>query len=206
MGLRLGDLQGNTENADADLTKPIFTTDQQDILRNRFDAVEGLSGYKQNDVLLGDNRATAFPSTPDPEAEPGANLAGAENTMIKHHLSQAGIDRIAGLRELLGNLVQNTTAVGEAAREAQIAFDDGNILLGGGGSDLIEGRGGDDVIDGDAWLNVRIRINDDGIIYTADSLAGPVHLQSQLVNGEIPANTAPAFGGKALSDLLLERT
>lgn len=200
--------KGNSENADADLTKPIFTTDQQDILRNRFDAVEGLSGYKQNDVLRGDNRATAFPSTPDPEAEPGANLAGAENTMVKHHLSQAGIDRIAGLRELLGNLVQTSTTVGEAAREAEIAFDDGNILLGGGGSDLIEGRGGDDVIDGDAWLNVRIRISPtpDGPIYTADSLAGPVYLQSQLVNGEIPANTAPAFGGKALSDLLLERT
>lgn len=200
--------KGNSENADADLTKPIFTTDQQDILRNRFDAVEGLSGYKQNDVLRGDNRATAFPSTPDPEAEPGANLAGAENTMVKHHLSQAGIDRIAGLRELLGNLVQTSTTVGEAAREAEIAFDDGNILLGGGGSDLIEGRGGDDVIDGDAWLNVRIRISPtpDGPIYTADSLAGPVYLQSQLVNSEIPANTAPAFGGKALSDLLLERT
>ncbi len=199
--------KGNTENADADLTKPIFTTDQQDILRNRFDAVEGLSGYKQNDVLLGDNRATAFPTTPDPEAEPGANLAGAENTMIKHHLSQAGIDRIAGLRELLGDLVQNTATVGEAAREAQIAFDDGNILLGGGGSDLIEGRGGDDVIDGDSWLNVRIRIDaGSNLFYTADSLAGPVYLQSQLVNGEIPANTAPAFGGKALSDLLLERT
>lgn len=198
--------KGNTENADADLTKPIFTTDQQDILRNRFDAVEGLSGYKQNDVLLGDNRATAFPATPDPEAEPGGNLAGAENTMVKHHLSQAGIDRIAGLRELLGNLVQNTTTVGEAGREAEIAFDDGNILLGGGGSDLIEGRGGDDVIDGDAWLNVRIRISTPSGVYTADSLAGPVYLQSQLVKGEIPANTAPAFGGKALSDLLLERT
>ncbi|MBC2775052.1 calcium-binding protein [Rhizobium sp. AQ_MP] len=199
--------KGNTENADADLTKPIFTTDQQDILRNRFDAVEGLSGYKQNDVLRGDNRATAFATTPDPEAEPGANLAGAENTMVKHHLSQAGIDRIAGLRELLGNLVQNTTTVGEAAREAEIAFDDGNILLGGGGSDLIEGRGGDDVIDGDAWLNVRIRITTTpgGPVYTADSLAGPVYLQSQLVNGEIPADTAPAFGGMALSDLLLER-
>ncbi|MDZ7872597.1 MAG: peroxidase family protein [Rhizobium sp.] len=200
--------KGNSENADADLTKPIFTTDQQDILRNRFDAVEGLSGYKQNDVLRGDNRATAFPSTPDPEAEPGANLAGAENTMVQHHLSQAGIDRIAGLRELLGNLVQTSTTVGEAAREAEIAFDDGNILLGGGGSDLIEGRGGDDVIDGDAWLNVRISISPtpDGPIYTADSLAGPVYLQSQLVNGEIPANTAPALGGKALSDLLLART
>ncbi|MDH4415071.1 MAG: peroxidase family protein, partial [Rhizobium sp.] len=198
--------KGNTENADADLTKPIFTTDQQDILRNRFDAVEGLSGYKHNDVLLGDNRATAFPSTPDPEAEPAANLAGAENTMVKHHLSQAGIDRIAGLRELLGNLAQNTPTVGEAAREAEIAFDDGNILLGGGGSDLIEGRGGDDVINGDAWLNVRIRISTPSGVYTADSLAGPVYLQSQLVKGEIPANTAAAFSGKALSELLLERT
>src|SRR5690606_33053223 len=40
------------------------------------------------------------------------------------------------------------------------AFVGGNILLGGGGSDVIEGRGGDDVIDGDAWLNVRISIRD----------------------------------------------
>lgn len=198
--------KGSTKSADADLLRPIFTTDQQDILRNRFDAVEGLSGYRLNDVLKGDNRSTAFPAEPDPEAEPDANLAGAENTMVKHHLSQAGIDRIAGLRELLGNLVQNSTTVGEAAREAEIAFDDGNILLGGGGSDLIEGRGGDDVIDGDAWLNVRIRIKDGDTIYTADSLAGPVYLQSQLVNGEIPANAAPSFGGKALSDLLLART
>lgn len=197
--------KGNTENADADLTKPIFTTDQQDILRNRFDAVEGLSGYKQDDILKGDNRATAFPSTPDPEAEPGANLAGAENTMVKHHLSQAGVDRIAGLRELLGDLVQASSTIGEAAREAEFAFDAGNILLGGGGSDLIEGRGGDDVIDGDAWLNVRIRITTPSGVYTADSLAGPVHLQSQLVNGEIPINTPPAFGGKVLSELLLER-
>ncbi|THV10288.1 peroxidase family protein, partial [Rhizobium rhizophilum] len=198
--------KGSTKAADADLLRPIFTTEQQDILRNRYDAVEGLSGYKQNDVLKGDHRATAFPSIPDPEAEPGANLAGAENTMVNHHLSQAGIDRIAGLRELLGDLVQASNTVGAAAREAEIAFDDGNILLGGGGSDQIEGRGGDDVIDGDAWLNVRIRITTPSGVYTADSLAGPVHQQSQLVNGEIPANTPPAFGGKALSDLLLERT
>ncbi|THV20562.1 peroxidase family protein [Peteryoungia ipomoeae] len=198
--------KGSTKSADADLLRPIFTTDQQDILRNRFDAVEGVSGYSQNDVLKGDNRSTAFPTEPDAEAEPAANLAGAENTMVKHHLSQAGIDRIDGLRELLGNLVQSSATVGAAAREAEIAFDDGNIMLGGGGSDLIEGRGGDDVIDGDAWLNVRIRITAGNVIYTADSLAGPVYLQSQLVNGEIPAGATPALGGKALSDLLLERT
>ena len=29
-------------------------------------------------------------------------------------------------------------------------FTGGNIIIGGAGSDLIEGRGGDDVIDGDA--------------------------------------------------------
>ena len=43
-------------------------------------------------------------------------------------------------------------------------FGTGNIILGGDGSDLIEGRGGDDLIDGDKWLNVRIsvRANADG--------------------------------------------
>ncbi|MNG92882.1 Bifunctional hemolysin/adenylate cyclase precursor [compost metagenome] len=43
-------------------------------------------------------------------------------------------------------------------------YDGGNIILGGSGSDLIEGRGGDDILDGDKWLNVRIsvRANLDG--------------------------------------------
>ncbi|MBU2329569.1 MAG: hypothetical protein KJ755_19805, partial [Alphaproteobacteria bacterium] len=195
----------STASADADLLRPIFTTDQQDILRNRFDAVEGLSGHDQNDVLKGDHRSTAFPLTPDPEVEVGGNLAGAENTMVKHHLSQAGIDRISGLRELLGDLVQNSNTVGAAAREAEIAFDAGNILLGGGGSDVIEGRGGDDVIDGDVWLNVRIRITTQAAIYTADSLAGQIYLESDLVDGEIPLTAVPQLGGKLLTDLLLER-
>ena len=35
-------------------------------------------------------------------------------------------------------------------------FTGGNILIGGAGTDLIEGRGGDDVIDGDAQLNVQV--------------------------------------------------
>ena len=39
-------------------------------------------------------------------------------------------------------------------------WGDGNILLGGGGSDLIEGRGGDDIIDGDRYLNVRLSVRD----------------------------------------------
>ena len=38
------------------------------------------------------------------------------------------------------------------------SFGSGNIILGGEGSDIIEGRGGDDLIDGDKWLNVRISV------------------------------------------------
>ena len=37
-------------------------------------------------------------------------------------------------------------------------WGDGNILLGGAGSDLLEGRGADDIIDGDRYLNVRLSV------------------------------------------------
>ena len=37
-----------------------------------------------------------------------------------------------------------------------VAFSDGNILFGGGGSDILEGRGGNDIIDGDARLHVEL--------------------------------------------------
>ena len=37
-----------------------------------------------------------------------------------------------------------------------LGFNNGNILLGGDGSDVITGRGGNDIIDGDAWLHVDL--------------------------------------------------
>jgi hypothetical protein len=40
-------------------------------------------------------------------------------------------------------------------------WGDGNILLGGGGSDVLEGRGGDEIIDGDKALFVRISVRTD---------------------------------------------
>ncbi|MCU1531425.1 MAG: heme peroxidase, partial [Arthrobacter sp.] len=59
-----------------------------------------------------------------------------------NELDAAGIARISGLAALL--------PVGTTS------FTAGNILIGGPGSDLLEGRGGDDVLDGDAWLNVQL--------------------------------------------------
>src|SRR5690606_16010579 len=95
--------------------------------------------------------------------EPELSLKG-------HELTQAGVDRIHGLRELLGDLVQTipddvvielagmNEAQALAKLETLIGFTGGNILLGGDGHDVMEGRGGDDFIHGDAWLNVRISI------------------------------------------------
>ncbi|MER2264447.1 DUF4214 domain-containing protein, partial [Methylobacterium oxalidis] len=89
---------------------------------------------------------------------------------------------------------------------AQIAFDDGNILLGGGGSDVIEGRGGNDVIDGDRWLNVRILIEKGGVRYTADGMAKKVYLESDLVEGVLKPGAVAQFGGTTLDALMLSRT
>ena len=70
--------------------------------------------------------------------------AGAQGSVLTN------IALIDGLQDFLGAGVTS--------------FGSGNIILGGDGSDIIEGFGGDDLIDGDAWLNVRIsvRANLDG--------------------------------------------
>jgi Ca2+-binding RTX toxin-like protein len=193
--------KGNTQAADSDLLVPIFTTDAQDILRDRFDAVEALSGWDNDDNLKGDNRAA-------PAVGDAAGLAGAENTMVGHELSQAGVNRITGLREILGSWAAPAPTGPNVDLEAVVAFDDGNILLGGAGSDTIEGRGGDDVIDGDAWLNVRIAISDgETEIATADKLADPVRL---VLTPEQRAEFTPqqlavfdSWVGKPLTSLML---
>nr|CAD6405445.1 heme peroxidase [Rhizobium sp. Q54] len=137
--------KGNRVAADSDMRIPIFTTVADDILRDRFDQTEALSGWIHNDVLRGDDRGS------QEEIE-------TELDMTNHELSWAGVDRIDGLEELLGGLLAPRPDQDGADLEKAVAFKAGNILIGGDGNDTIEGRGGDDFIHGDAWLNVRIRI------------------------------------------------
>ena len=65
------------------------------------------------------------------------------------------------------------------------SFGAGNIILGGEGSDIIEGRGGDDLIDGNAWLNVRISVREnlDGTGAQIDSFDSMEPLVSLMVSG-----------------------
>ncbi len=105
-------------------------------LRDRFDLVEGLSGWVHDDVLRGDDRSATEIVAP-----------GDQPIRAGHALEDSGIARIPGLQSVVGAGVTS--------------YDGGNIILGGGGSDVLEGRGGDDILDGDKWLDVRLSVRTD---------------------------------------------
>ncbi|MDA0266454.1 MAG: hypothetical protein O3A14_05700 [Cyanobacteria bacterium] len=221
-GFDWGIAKNDNSAIDFDLTRTIFTTDFNDILRDRFDNVEALSGWDGDDVLKGDNKghifgvagATAFdPLTADTLFfDIGAN----GDVVVDNVLNNAGVDRIDGFREWFdGAAVTLNTVAGTA--EGDTFFRDGNVLMGGDGSDFILGRGGFDVIDGDAWLNVRIKIvipdGPNAGTYSAESMstdtavAGPYagKVFNTDVNGD-PDFSSPAFGGRTLTSLMLDRT
>ena len=98
---------------------------------DRFAEVEGLSGSGFADILRGDNI----------DAVTILNHGGATGGVLTN------VALINQLNTLLAEAGLSTTQ-----------FATGNIILGGDGSDIIEGRGGDDLIDGDKWLNVKINV------------------------------------------------
>ncbi|SEG21679.1 peroxidase family protein [Nitrosomonas ureae] len=113
---------------------------------DRFDLVEAASGWNHNDIIRGDNRTSTELELQDPNAGNQNNALDNNNALNGTHTAAERIGMISGLSAFLNGAT---------------SFSAGNILMGGGGSDLIEGRGGDDLIDGDAWLNVRISVRTD---------------------------------------------
>jgi Ca2+-binding RTX toxin-like protein len=82
-------------------------------------------------------------------------------------LDAAGVARIEGLSNFVKTfpVASATVAAASASGTCPLSgnvWGEGNILLGGGGGDTIEGRGGDDIIDGDQALHVRIAVLDAG--------------------------------------------
>ena len=161
----------NTSGVDADLTRAIVFDENPTPPANgtldAYEAVEGLSGSRFNDVLTGS----------DMTAIDRASFAnGGSEGYLGSALDAAGIARVAGLQAVLGAGVTS--------------YIDGDIILGGDGNDLITGRAGDDIIDGDKWLNVRISVragvDANGLptgaeIATVDSMAGL--LTTRMMNG-----------------------
>ena len=141
---------------DADLNLQIPPLDILEVgVRDKFNEVEALSGANLDDTLRGDDIV--------PSAVGGAGFIGCDV------LDQAGVDRVAGLDPLVPALATPAdTVIGASASSkcpllvpGSNVWGDGNILLGGGGSDLIEGRGADDIIDGDKYFSVRLSVRTD---------------------------------------------
>lgn len=158
--------KGDPNGANSDLGIPIFVNQQEFILRDRFDLVEGLSGWKFNDVLIG--------------TEQPIGTAPVQGVPLSNNLTQEGVDRISGLQSIIGGTRSNNP-------NAVVLNPDngGDILLGGGGSDRIMGKAGDDIIDGDAWLNVRLAVSGLAGVTSADSLN---ELKSYMLAGTLKPN------------------
>ena len=139
---------------------------------DRFDSVEGLSGGRGSDILRGDNEDRLIMDS----LNNGNNsiLSGDDRFSQIHGLREddnGGVFDADGPYAARYNPIFNTVD-GERTTE----WGEGDIILGGAGSDLIEGRGGDDIIDGDLKLDVRLVIrNSDG-----DAIATAFKMEGQL--------------------------
>ena len=165
--------KGDPVAANSDLGIPIFATQPQLILRDRFDSVEALSGWKFDDVLIGTNAPTGANG-------PGlASIIGGPTT--DSMLLEKNLHLINGLRELLGTVTP--TGPDGVVFDPQSGAD---ILIGGAGNDLITGKAGNDLIDGDAWLNVRVSVRDrvdpTRELFSVDTIAD---LKTRMLSGEI---------------------
>ncbi len=125
--------------------------------RDRWQETEADSGSNFNDVIKGTDGVLATPRLIS-----GGGFSGCDA------LDQAGVARIPGLAALLppvadwlGTAVE-TAGLSAAGRCPLVGpvWGEGDILLGGQGSDTFTGRTGDEIIDGDQELRVAISVRD----------------------------------------------
>ncbi|GAB4006128.1 peroxidase family protein [Nocardioides ultimimeridianus] len=125
--------------------------------RDRWQETEADSGGPLNDVIKGTDGVLA-----NPRLITGGGFQGCDA------IDQAGMNRIKGLGALLPPVAQwlgtaADVAAGSASGRCPLSgpvWGEGDILLGGPGSDTITGRAGDEVIDGDKELRVAISVTD----------------------------------------------
>ena len=205
--------KSDPNGADSDLGIPIFVNQEAVILRDRFDLVEGLSGWVHDDVLTGRQVVTGAIGVGGAAAEFDEfdKWESFSNTLL-----QSSVDRIVGFDALVAHLdrvqvawagetktvvVMDETAVSRTGVDTASFVSDtaADILLGGGGNDRFMGKAGNDIIDGDKWLNVRLAISGvpDHPEATADTLNGVVY---DNLTGEV------LFGGRPLNSMMLDRT
>lgn len=127
----------------ADFTFNRMTAPAVTATRARYDQIEALSGGAGNDTLAGSFR------TPDEYVDTDAVLEKA---------TEDTLDLVTGLEAMLRPGGAHEDYALRFMDNPLAADSDGvsNIIIGGAGSDRIEGREGDDFLDGDAYLRVQL--------------------------------------------------
>jgi Ca2+-binding RTX toxin-like protein len=142
--------------------------------RDRWQETEADSGSQFNDVIKGTGAVVGLPRVI------GAGGGGFQGCDV---LDQAGLDRIKGLDALVPPLTGDVNANQPDVDPANVPhppatsvvalsasgrcplsgpfWGEGDIELGGAGSDSFTGREGNDIIDGDQELRVRISVRTD---------------------------------------------
>ncbi|MFL5929577.1 MAG: peroxidase family protein, partial [Gaiellaceae bacterium] len=141
--------------------------------RDRWQETEADSGSQFDDVIKGTDGVVGLPRVI------GAGTGGFAGCDV---LDQAGLDRIKGLDALVPPLTGDVNAPQpdvdpafsisggtsivalSAGRRCPLSgafWGEGDIELGGAGSDSFTGRAGNDIIDGDQELRVRISVRTD---------------------------------------------
>lgn len=192
--------QGNNYAADADMNVGIFQNQQNNILRDRYDLVEGLSGWNYDDTLTGREVVTgAYDANGNAtQVSADAPIASFSNTLLERN-----VDLIDGLREMVAHLerfeIRHPDGTTEEVETGVMNTATGaDILLGGGGSDVIRGMAGDDIIDGDRHLNVRIGIN--------DASGAPFATAAGMTAQVFALDGTLLFGGATLESLMFSRS
>lgn len=197
-GFDWGIHKGDSTAANSDLGIPIFATQEAFILRDRFDLVEGLSGWNLDDTLTGRSRSTNARG----ELQNTAAIPGPDSPLdsYSNDLLAKNVDLIDGLDVLVAHLGagipvtkvvngQTVPVLDENGVQERVIFstsEAGDILLGGGGNDVIKGLAGNDIIDGDRWLNVRILVTPKpGDSWAAFSVDSMTEIAPRMVTGEI---------------------
>ncbi len=194
--------QYDTVGADDDMSINNFLVGapiQVVVNRDRWQEVEGDSGSAFNDVIKGTKDVPALIG--------GAGFTGC------NALDPAGVARIKGLDQLVTSFPSQLqpiidssaagscplTGAGATATNAGTVWAEGDILLGGGGSDTIEGRDANDIIDGDNALQVRISVRTTRNDPTTE-IGSTDLMESQAVTG----NFGPGTTGKTLQKAVFD--
>ncbi len=166
----------------ADLSLLVVNTPPANETRDRYNEIEALSGGPLNDTLRGDDVI--------PSQTGGGGFIGCDA------LDANGVARISGLEALVPASIRTVdaapivaAAVTNYCQLTGLVWGEGNILIGGAGSDIIEGRGADDIIDGDRYLNVRISLRSD-VNNPASEIGSTDLMEHVALSGTFGAGTA----------------